>query len=177
MDWLMQLLTDADSVGHILLVYSVVIALGMALGRIKVFGISLGVTCVLFVALAVSYAGITVNGTVLNFLRDFGLILFVFFIGLQVGPSFFSSFKSGGVQLNLLTLLAVGLSLVVTIALFFLLQGTVTLPQMLGVHFGAVTNTPGLGATQEALDMLGYKGENIAIAYACAYPLLSLIHI
>ena len=93
MDWLMQLLTDADSVGHILLVYSVVIALGMALGRIKVFGISLGVTCVLFVALAVSYAGITVNGTVLNFLRDFGLILFVFFIGLQVGPSFFSSFK------------------------------------------------------------------------------------
>lgn len=171
MDWLMQLLTDADSVGHILLVYSVVIALGMALGRIKVFGISLGVTCVLFVALAVSYAGITVNGTVLNFLRDFGLILFVFFIGLQVGPSFFSSFKSGGVQLNLLTLLAVGLSLVVTVALFFLLQGTVTLPQMLGVHFGAVTNTPGLGATQEALDMLGYKGENIAIAYACAYPL------
>ena len=171
MDWLMQLLTDADSVGHILLVYSMVIALGMALGRIKVFGISLGVTFVLFVALGVSYAGVTVNGTVLNFLRDFGLILFVFFIGLQVGPSFFSSFKSGGVQLNLLTLLAVGLSLVVTIALFFLMQGTVTLPQMLGVHFGAVTNTPGLGATQEALDMLGYKGENIAIAYACAYPL------
>ena len=83
MDWLMQLLTDADSVGHILLVYSMVIALGMALGRIKVFGISLGVTFVLFVALGVSYAGVTVNGTVLNFLRDFGLILFVFFIGLH----------------------------------------------------------------------------------------------
>ena len=77
MDWLMPLLTDTDSIGHILLVYSVVIAVGMALGRIKVFGISLGVTFVLFVALAVSYAGITVNGTVLNFLRDFGLILFV----------------------------------------------------------------------------------------------------
>ena len=76
MDWLMPLLTDTDSIGHILLVYSVVIAVGMALGRIKVFGISLGVTFVLFVALAVSYAGITVNGTVLNFLRDFGLILF-----------------------------------------------------------------------------------------------------
>lgn len=171
MDWLMPLLTDTDSIGHILLVYSVVIALGMALGRIKVFGISLGVTFVLFVALAVSYAGITVNGTVLNFLRDFGLILFVFFIGLQVGPSFFSSFKSGGLQLNLLTLLAVGLSILLTIALFLVLQGTVTLPQILGVHYGAVTNTPGLGATQEALDMLGYKGENIAIAYACAYPL------
>lgn len=171
MDWLMPLLTDTDSIGHILLVYSVVIAVGMALGRIKVFGISLGVTFVLFVALAVSYAGITVNGTVLNFLRDFGLILFVFFIGLQVGSSFFSSFKSGGLQLNLLTLLAVGLSILVTIALFLVLQGTVTLPQILGVHYGAVTNTPGLGATQEALDMLGYKGENIAIAYACAYPL------
>lgn len=171
MDWLMPLLTDTDSIGHILLVYSVVIAVGMALGRIKVFGISLGVTFVLFVALAVSYAGITVNGTVLNFLRDFGLILFVFFIGLQVGPSFFSSFKSGGLQLNLLTLLAVGLSILLTIALFLVLQGTVTLPQILGVHYGAVTNTPGLGATQEALDMLGYKGENIAIAYACAYPL------
>ena len=171
MDWLMPLLTDTDSIGHILLVYSVVIAVGMTLGRIKVFGISLGVTFVLFVALAVSYAGITVNGTVLNFLRDFGLILFVFFIGLQVGPSFFSSFKSGGLQLNLLTLLAVGLSILLTIALFLVLQGTVTLPQILGVHYGAVTNTPGLGATQEALDMLGYKGENIAIAYACAYPL------
>ena len=171
MDWMMPLLTDTDSIGHILLVYSVVIALGMALGRLKVFGISLGVTFVLFVALAVSYAGITVNGTVLNFLRDFGLILFVFFIGLQVGPSFFSSFKSGGLQLNLLTLLAVGLSILLTIALFLVLQGTVTLPQILGVHYGAVTNTPGLGATQEALDMLGYKGENIAIAYACAYPL------
>lgn len=131
MDWMMPLLTDTDSIGHILLVYSVVIALGMALGRIKVFGISLGVTFVLFVALAVSYAGITVNGTVLNFLRDFGLILFVFFIGLQVGPSFFSSFKSGGLQLNLLTLLAVGLSILLTIALFLVLQGTVTLPQIL----------------------------------------------
>ena len=143
----------------------------MALGRIKLFGISLGVTFVLFVALALSYAGITVNGTVLNFMRDFGLILFVFFIGLQVGPSFFSSFKSGGLQLNLLTLLAVVLSIAVTLALYFLFQGSVSLPQMLGVHYGAVTNTPGLGATQEALDMLGYEGENIAVAYACAYPL------
>lgn len=171
MDWLTQLLTDTDSVGHILLVYSATIALGMALGRIKLFGISLGVTFVLFVALALSYAGITVNGTVLNFMRDFGLILFVFFIGLQVGPSFFSSFKSGGLQLNLLTLLAVVLSIAVTLALYFLFQGSVSLPQMLGVHYGAVTNTPGLGATQEALDMLGYEGENIAVAYACAYPL------
>ena len=171
MDWILQLVTDADSIGHIMLVYAIVISIGMALGRIKVFGVSLGVTFVLFAALAASYAGIAVNMTVLNFLRDFGLILFVFFIGLQVGPSFFSSFKSGGLQLNLLTILAVVLSIILTVALFFALQGTVTLPQMLGVHFGAVTNTPGLGATQEALDMLGYAGENIAVGYACAYPL------
>ena len=105
------------------------------------------------------------------FLRDFGLILFVFFIGLQVGPSFFSSFRSGGVQLNLLTLLAVFLSLAVTVGLYFAFSDTVSLPQMLGVYFGAVTNTPGLGATQEALNMLDYKGEDIAVAYACAYPL------
>ena len=113
----------------------------------------------------------TGNTTVLHFLRDFGLILFVFFIGLQVGPSFFSSFRSGGVQLNLLTLLAVFLSLAVTVGLYFAFSDTVSLPQMLGVYFGAVTNTPGLGATQEALNMLDYKGEDIAVAYACAYPL------
>lgn len=171
MDWLLQLMTDGDSIGHILLVYAVVIALGMALGRVRVLGVSLGVTLVLFVALAASYLGVVVNPTVMGFLRDFGLILFVFFIGLQVGPSFFASFKSGGLALNGLTILAVVLSIAITVIFFFALQGTVTLPQMLGVHFGAVTNTPGLGATQEALDMLGYTGENIAVAYACAYPL------
>lgn len=171
MDWLLQLMTDGDSIGHILLVYAVVIALGMALGRVRILGVSLGVTLVLFVALAASYLGVAVNPTVMGFLRDFGLILFVFFIGLQVGPSFFASFKSGGLALNGLTILAVVLSIAITVIFFFALQGTVTLPQMLGVHFGAVTNTPGLGATQEALDMLGYTGENIAVAYACAYPL------
>ena len=169
--WIEQLLTNANSIGHVLLVYAFVIAVGMALGRIKILGVSLGVTFVLFAALAVSYFGVTVNATVMYFLRDFGLILFVFFIGLQVGPSFFSSFKSGGLPLNLLAALAVLLSIVVTIALYFLLPDVVSLPQLLGVHYGAVTNTPGLGATQEALDMLGYDGENIAVGYACAYPL------
>ena len=171
MTWLTPLIFDTDSIGHVLLVYAFVIAAGMMLGRIKILGVSLGVTFVLFVALAVSYMGVTVNTTTMNFLRDFGLILFVFFIGLQVGPSFFSSFKSGGIQLNLLTILAVVLSILVTVGLYFLFSNTVSLPQMLGVHYGAVTNTPGLGATQEALDMLGYSGENIAVGYACAYPL------
>ncbi len=104
MVWLVSLWSDSNSVGHILLVYAIVITVGLLLGRIKIFGISLGVTFVLFAGLAAGYFGFTVNTTVMHFLRDFGLILFVFFIGLQVGPSFFSSFRSGGIQLNLLTL-------------------------------------------------------------------------
>ena len=171
MNWLSQLLVNPDSIGHIVFVYGFVIALGTYLGRIKVFGISFGVTCVLFVALLSNYLGFRVNPTVLGFLRDFGLILFVYLMGLQVGPSFFNSFKHEGVQLNLLTVFSIVLSILVTIALFFLLNGTISLPQILGVHFGAVTNTPGLGATQETLDVLGYQGESIAVAYACAYPL------
>ena len=163
MVWLVSLWSDSNSVGHILLVYAIVITVGLLLGRIKIFGISLGVTFVLFAGLAAGYFGFTVNTTVMHFLRDFGLILFVFFIGLQVGPSFFSSFRSGGIQLNLLTLLAVFLSLAVTVGLYFAFSDTVSLPQMLGVYFGAVTNTPGLGATQEALNMLDYKGEDIAL--------------
>ena len=171
MDWISHLLTDASSVPHILLVYSLVIALGAVLGRLKIFGVSLGVTFVLFVALAAGHFGFTVDKSVLFFLRDFGLTLFVFFIGLQVGPSFFASFKSGGMVLNMLTVLQVFLGVTVTIGLYFLFSDEVTLPQMLGVHYGAVTNTPGLGATQEALDLFKYDGENIAVPYACAYPL------
>ena len=171
MQWLTALFTNPDSIAHIILAYSIVVALGLALGRIRVFGVSLGVTFVLFAGLALNYFGLEVNPTVLGFIRDFGLILFVFFIGLQVGPSFFSSFKSGGVVLNCLMILAVVLSVAVTIVLYFLFDDTISLAQMLGVHFGAVTNTPGLGATQEALAQLNYHGEDIAVGYACAYPL------
>ena len=171
MDWLRALFTDTNAMAHIILVYALVVALGTLLGRIKVAGISLGVTFVLFVGLAAGHFGLTVPEPVLFFIRDFGLTLFIFFVGLQVGPSFFSSFKSGGLVLNLLTVMIVLLGIVVTVALWFLLKDWVSLPQMLGVHYGAVTNTPGLGATQEALDLLHYEGENIAVAYACAYPL------
>ena len=171
MDWLRALFTDTNAVAHIILVYALVVALGTLLGRLKVAGISLGVTFVLFVGLAAGHFGLTVPEPVLFFIRDFGLTLFIFFVGLQVGPSFFSSFKSGGLVLNLLTVMIVLLGIVVTVALWFLLKDWVSLPQMLGVHYGAVTNTPGLGATQEALDLLHYEGENIAVAYACAYPL------
>lgn len=171
MDWLRALFTDTNAVAHIILVYALVVALGTLLGRIKVAGISLGVTFVLFVGLAAGHFGLTVPEPVLFFIRDFGLTLFIFFVGLQVGPSFFSSFKSGGLVLNLLTVMIVLLGIVVTVVLWFLLKDWVSLPQMLGVHYGAVTNTPGLGVTQEALDLLHYEGENIAVAYACAYPL------
>ena len=171
MDWLAHLLTDVSSVPHIILVYSLVIAVGALLGRIRLFGVSLGVTFVLFAAIAAGHFGFTVNPAVLYFLRDFGLTVFIYFIGLQVGPSFFSSFKSGGMVLNLLTVLQVLLGVAVTIVLYILFRDTLSLPQMLGVHYGAVTNTPGLGATQETLELFKYTGENIAVAYACAYPL------
>ena len=164
-------LTSPSSIAHILLVYAFVISLGLALGRIRIFGVSLGVTFVLFVGLAVGHFGIAIEPHVLGFLRDFGLILFIFFIGLQVGPSFFSSFRSGGIVMNGLTVAAIFLSILVTLLLWAFFGGSIDLPAFLGVHYGAVTNTPGLGATQEALAVMGYKGEDIAVAYACAYPL------
>ena len=170
MNWLSTLLSDPNAISHIIFVYALMVSIGMALGHIKIFGISLGVTFVLFVSLAGGYLGLSVNPAVLGFVRDFGLILFVFFIGLQVGPSFFNAFKSEGITLNLLAVFAIFLSIAVTITLWGLF-GDIPLAQMLGVHFGAVTNTPGLGATQEALEMLEYHGEDIAVAYACAYPL------
>ena len=166
-----SVLTSPTSIAHIVLVYALVISVGLALGRIKIFGVSLGVTFVLFVGLAAGHFGMAIEPHVLTFLRDFGLILFIFFIGLQVGPSFFSSFKSGGIILNGLAVGAVVLSILVTILLWALTAGLIDLPTMLGVHFGAVTNTPGLGATQEALAVMGWQGADIAVAYACAYPL------
>ena len=127
MDWLAHLLTDVSSIPHIILVYSLVIAVGALLGRIRLFGVSLGVTFVLFAAIAAGHFGFTVNPAVLYFLRDFGLTVFIYFIGLQVGPSFFSSFKSGGMVLNLLTVLQVLLGVAVTIALYILFKDTLSL--------------------------------------------------
>jgi len=171
MQWLNTLLTDPNSIAHIVLVYMAIISIGLGIGRIKFFGISLGSIVVLFVGLAFSYFGVRVNMDVLAFAKDFGLIIFIFFIGLQVGPSFFSSFKSVGVVLNSLMVFGWTLGIVITISAFFLFSDTISLPEILGIHYGAVTNTPGLGATQEALNQLNYQGNDIAAAYACAYPL------
>ena len=171
MSWLQNLLTDPNSIAHIVALYSFVIAAGVLLGKIKIFGISLGVTFVLFVGILAGHFGFTGNPSILTFVQDFGLILFVFCIGLQVGPSFFSSFKQGGVSMNLIAIGIVVLNIAVALTVYYLLGGRVQLPMIVGILCGAVTNTPGLGAANEALPQVGYDGPDIAMGYACAYPL------
>ena len=171
MNWLQDLLTNPNSIAHIVALYAFVIAAGVLLGKIKFFGISLGVTFVLFVGILAGHFGFTGNPAILSFLQDFGLILFVFCIGIQVGPSFFSSFKRGGITLNLLAVGIVFLNIAVALILYFALQGRIDIPMMVGILCGAVTNTPGLGAANEALQQLHYQGPEIAMGYACAYPL------
>jgi putative transport protein len=176
MDWLINIFTTQDSVAHIVLLYSLVIAIGVYLGKIKVGGISLGVTFVLFVGILAGHIGFTGPLPVINFLQDFGLILFVFMIGLQVGPGFFESFGKGGIKLNMLSSLAILLNILVMFGCYYLFFNTDdprNLPMMVGTLYGAVTNTPGLGAANEALRSVFPNGLdfNIASGYACAYPL------
>ena len=176
MDWLIKLFTTDDSGAHIVLLYSLVISLGVYLGKIKVGGISLGVTFILFVGILAGHIGFTGPTGTLNFLQDFGLILFVFMIGLQVGPGFFESFGKGGLKLNLLACLAILLNVLVMFSCYFAFFDTTdhkNLPMMVGTMYGAVTNTPGLGAAKEALYSVFPNGMNFDIAsgYACAYPL------
>lgn len=171
MNWLQDLLTNPDSIAHIVALYSFVIAAGVLLGKIKVFGISLGVTFVLFVGILAGHFGFTGNASILSFIQEFGLILFVSCIGLQVGPSFFSSFKKGGISMNLIAVGIVALNIAIALIMYYALQGRVEIPMMVGVLCGAVTNTPGLGAANEALSQLDYSGPEIAMGYACAYPL------
>ncbi|MDY6250101.1 MAG: putative transporter [Bacteroidaceae bacterium] len=190
MDFLTKLITDTSSIGHIMCLFAVVIALGMALGKVKFGGISLGATFVLFVGILVGhiyfYSGIAdpdgggaAPAQVMNFMQDFGLILFVYCIGLQVGPSFFHSFRQGGgLQMNYIAIGIVVLNVAVMLGLYYLVFASrgdaKDLPMMVGVLYGAVTNTPGLGAAQEAIKSipgLDMGGMNIASGYACAYPL------
>ena len=176
MDWLINLFTETDSVAHIVLLYASVIAIGVFLGKIKIGGISLGVTFVLFAGIAAGHIGFTAPSGILSFLQEFGLILFVFMIGLQVGPGFFESFKRGGVTLNALSTTIILLNIAVMFAcyyIFFDTSSSYNLPMMVGTLYGAVTNTPGLGAANEALASVFPKGEipQIASGYACAYPL------
>lgn len=155
---------------HIVALYAFVISAGVLLGKIKIFGVSLGVTFVLFMGILMGHFGFTGDTHILHFIREFGLILFVFCIGLQVGPSFFTSFKKGGMTLNALALGIVVLNIATALIIYFA-DGTIPLPMIVGILYGAVTNTPGLGAANEALNQLNYTGDPIALGYACAYPL------
>ena len=171
MNWLQDLLMNPDSIAHIVALYAFVISAGVLLGKIRVFGISLGVTFVLFVGILAGHFGFTGNPSILSFLQDFGLILFVYCIGLQVGPSFLYKKKKGGIRLNLLAGGIVFFNIVVALVLYYALQGRIEVPMLVGILCGAVTNTPGLGAANEALQQLSYDGPEIAMGYACAYPL------
>lgn len=175
MDWIVNLFTNTESVAHIALLYAIVIAIGVYLGKLKIGGISLGVTFVLFAGILAGHVGFTGPKEILTFVQDFGLILFVFMIGLQVGPGFFESFKKGGVTLNLLSASAILLNILVMFGCYYLFFDTSNLnnlPMMIGTLYGAVTNTPGLGAANEALLSVFPNGApSIANGYACAYPL------
>lgn len=173
--WLKDLFTTTDSVAHIALLYAVVIAVGVYLGKLKIGGISLGVTFVLFAGIVAGHVGFTAPQPILTFIQDFGLILFVFMIGLQVGPGFFESFGKAGIKLNGLATTTILLNIAVMFACYFIFFDTsnvTNLPMMVGTLYGAVTNTPGLGAANEALgSVFNDNAPQIASAYACAYPL------
>jgi putative transport protein len=171
-DWFKDLLWN-ETAAHTIFLYSIVIAAGVFLGKRKIWGVSLGISFVLFAGIAMGHFGFTANHQVVEFIRDFGLILFVFSIGLQVGPGFFSSFKKGGLTLNLLALAIVALGGLTTLLIHFI-SGT-SLPMLVGVMSGAVTNTPGLGAAQNTLAQLsvspaGSEIQDIGLGYAVAYP-------
>lgn len=160
----------SGGIAHSIIILALVIALGKLLGKGKVAGISLGVTWVLFVGILFSHFGLTLNHDLLHFMKEFGLILFVYSIGLQVGPGFFSSFRSGGLKLNLLAVFICVAGVGTAIAIHFAAGVPVT--TITGIMSGAVTNTPGLGAAQAAYsDSFGMDAPDIALGYAVAYPL------
>lgn len=181
MNWLFDLFAGS-TIAHALFVYSIVIAIGVILGKVKFLGISLGATFVLFVGILMGHIGnlispdeAFINHNTLKFIQEFGLILFVFSIGLQVGPSFFSTIKDGGMLLNGLAVCIILLNILVALAIYFGIGG-VAPNEIVGILSGAVTNTPGLGAAQQALietqgDAAGALNESMAMGYAAAYPL------
>ena len=174
MNWFTELFIG-NSVAHTILVYAIVIAIGILLGKVKFFGISLGATFVLFCGILVGHLGVVVDAPTLRFIQEFGLILFIFSIGLQVGPSFFSSFKHEGLQLNGIAMLIVGLNVAVALIIYYV-AGNISITDLVGVMSGAVTNTPGLGAAQQTLiETIGDRANNsigsMSLGYAAAYPL------
>ncbi len=174
MAWLTELVAGSG-VAHAIFIYSLVIALGVILGKQKIFGVSLGATFVLFMGILAGHLGLTVDPNIIKFIQEFGLILFIFSIGLQVGPSFFSSFKEGGLVLNGLAVLIIALNIAVAMAIYYGV-GTVRITDLVGILSGAVTNTPGLGAAQQTLietkgAAAGALNQAMSMGYAAAYPL------
>ena len=157
-------------VAHSVMILSLVIALGLYLGKLRVKGVSLGLAWILFIGLIFGHFSLNLDEHLLHFLKEFGLILFVYSIGLEVGPGFFASFKNGGKSLNLLSMIVVALSIITTLVIFSFSGTSIT--SMAGILSGAVTNTPGLGAAQQAFsDLRHIDAPSIAAGYAIAYPM------
>lgn len=169
MDWFVDLITGTG-IAHSILVLALVISGGLLLGKIKIFGISLGTTWILFFGIFLGHIGLEIDENTLHFLKEFGLILFIFSIGMQVGPGFFSSFKQGGITLNLLAAGVVLLGVLITYIIHAVTG--ISMSTMVGILSGAVTNTPGLGVAQQTYtDVTGTIDPTIATGYAVAYPL------
>ncbi len=174
MDWILDLIMPGnESIGSTLVLYSFVIAAGIYIGKLKICGVSLGVTFVLFIGILMGHFGYIVNDNILKFVREFGLILFIFSIGLQVGPGFFSSFKKGGMRLNFLAVLIIALNVLIVLGIYYF--GNINdINALVGVMSGAVTNTPGLAAAQQTVSQMYQSPEQanlMASGYAAAYPL------
>ncbi len=171
MEFLQELLWPGNtSLASTLVLLSFVIAAGIYLGKIRFWGVSLGVTFVLFVGILMGHFGYEIQPEVLKFVREFGLILYIFAIGLQVGPGFFSSFKKGGVRLNMLAVLGILLNVGIVVAIYFI-DGKTSINALVGVMSGAVTNTPGLAAAQQAVGSNLEAVNTMSMGYAAAYPL------
>lgn len=169
MEWIKTLFMN-ESVAQSVVILAAVISVGILLSKIKIANISFGITWILFAGIAFSHFGLKINSDMLHFVKEFGLILFVYSIGLQVGPGFFSSFKKGGVKLNLLACSIVLLGVITTVSIHFITG--LPISTMVGILSGAITNTPGLGAAQQTyIDVNGVNDPSIAMGYAVAYPL------
>lgn len=168
MDWLYKLFVEHSPLQAVI-VLSLISAIGLGLGKVRFGGISLGVTFVFFVGILAGHLGLSIDPQMLNYAESFGLVLFVYALGLQVGPGFFSSFRQGGIQLNML---AIGVVLVGTLmAILGSCVSSISLPDMMGILCGATTNTPALGAAQQALKQLGMDTSAPALGCAVTYPL------
>lgn len=168
MEWINNLLFEHSALQAIIIL-SLVTAIGISLGRVRILGISLGVTFVFFMGIVAGHLGISLDPSMLNYAESFGLVLFVYSLGLQVGPGFFSSFRKGGIRLNMLSLGVILLGTVMAIALSYALS--IPLQDMIGVLCGATTNTPALGAAQQTLKQLGFDASGAALSCAVTYPL------